>query len=150
MNPAAKFRYIGPAVVDSEITPTQIGSTWYPAAPAGTPSGIVILHFHGGAFMIGDGRTHDAGFAAKTLLDKTRLVGPVPIIVRLEPLVFGVLPQSVVPTVWVLGAAVVVGVGVARVVVRRLGEEAEAYQRGLRKKGEREGEDEKDDKEKED
>ncbi|RXW24578.1 hypothetical protein EST38_g1320 [Candolleomyces aberdarensis] len=59
--------------------------------------------------------------------DPTTLPGPVPIIVRLEPLMFGVIPQSVIPTIFALAGAVVVGTFVARAMVGRLRGEAEQY-----------------------
>ena len=57
------------------------------------------------------------------------LPGPVPIIIRLEPLLFGVLPQSVVPTLYAILAAVIVGIVIARVVIGRLRDDAEDYLR---------------------
>lgn len=64
--------YMGPANSDPDVQPAEIGGTWYPAKPSKTarPS-YVVLHLHGGAFVIGDGRTKDAGFAAKTLIANT-------------------------------------------------------------------------------
>lgn len=72
IQPADKALYVRVAVADPEIKPGAVGGTWYPAKPAvsGKP-GIVICHFHGGAFVIGDGRTKDAGFAAKLLIANT-------------------------------------------------------------------------------
>jgi hypothetical protein len=64
---------------------------------------------------------------AKSGQDPTRLPEPVPIIVRLEPLVFGIIPQSVIPTIFALVGAVVVGTFVARAMVGRLKGEAEQY-----------------------
>jgi acetyl esterase/lipase len=69
--PAPASFYKGP-LVDKEIKPEKIGGTWTPKAP--TASEIekgnvdVVLHFHGGAYVIGDGRDNDTGFLAKTLL----------------------------------------------------------------------------------
>jgi acetyl esterase/lipase len=72
MKPAATSKYIGVAACDAEIKPTEIGGTWYPSPPSSSSqTGDVILHFHGGAYVIGDGRYADAGFAAKTLLGNT-------------------------------------------------------------------------------
>lgn len=72
VQPADKLSYMGVANADPDIKPEQVGGTWYPAkiSVSGKP-GIVILHFHGGAYVIGDGRTKDAGFAAKTLIAET-------------------------------------------------------------------------------
>lgn len=68
LSPAERSLYAGPAV-DKEIMPETIGGTWTPSIPSGSkPDVDVVMHFHGGAYVIGDGRDHDAGFAAKTLL----------------------------------------------------------------------------------
>lgn len=65
--------------------------------------------------------------AQKSQQDPNMLPGPVPIIIRLEPLLFGVLPQSVVPTLYTILAAVATGVLIARVVIRRLQDDVEDY-----------------------
>lgn len=65
---ASPSYYAGALNADSEILPQRIGGTWYPRAPTPGTTGLVVLHFHGGAYVIGDGRTKDAGFAAKTLI----------------------------------------------------------------------------------
>ncbi|KAF2159693.1 hypothetical protein M409DRAFT_29855 [Zasmidium cellare ATCC 36951] len=80
VQPADKALYVKVAASDPEIRPGAVGGTWYPAKPSvpGKP-GIVICHFHGGAYVIGDGRTKDAGFAAKTLIansDATHVFAP--------------------------------------------------------------------------
>ena len=64
---------------------------------------------------------------AKSGQDPMKLPEPVQIIVRLEPLVFGVIPQSVIPTIFALAGAVVVGTFVARAMIGRLKGEAEQY-----------------------
>ncbi|KAK9425315.1 hypothetical protein SUNI508_13116 [Seiridium unicorne] len=69
IRPFPKKLYKGP--LESAITPTTIGGTWYPKATSSKdigPNGSVILHIHGGAFVIGDGRTATLGFLADTLL----------------------------------------------------------------------------------
>jgi acetyl esterase/lipase len=73
VSPEANPKYfVAIAKADPKIVPESMGGTWYPAAPTtNTRPGYVVLHFHGGAFVIGDGRTADAGFAAKTLLAHT-------------------------------------------------------------------------------
>ncbi|KAI0903406.1 FAD/NAD(P)-binding domain-containing protein [Ustulina deusta] len=65
--------YKGP-LSDTKIQPETIGATWTPARPP-SPSAAatgqkttVVLHFHGGGFVIGDGRDHDAGYLAQTLV----------------------------------------------------------------------------------
>jgi acetyl esterase/lipase len=69
VQPAAVSSYVGPAV-DQKIQPVAIGSTWTPAPLTTQSSGgaEVVLHYHGGAYVIGTGRDDDIGFLAKTLL----------------------------------------------------------------------------------
>ncbi|KAB8297784.1 hypothetical protein EYC80_001583 [Monilinia laxa] len=57
------------AIRPSTITPVPIGGTFYPSPPplSLSPDSTIVLHFHGGAFMYGDGRTKTCGFAAKIL-----------------------------------------------------------------------------------
>lgn len=72
VQPAESLSYMGVANSDPEVVPESLGGTWYPAKLSSSEKpGIVILHFHGGAYVIGDGRTKDAGFAAKTLIQNT-------------------------------------------------------------------------------
>jgi len=63
--------YKGPLRSNSDVTPAKIGATWYPA-PLTTSSDKsnvkVILHLHGGAFVVGSGRTAESGLFAKRLL----------------------------------------------------------------------------------
>ncbi|TGO57971.1 hypothetical protein BCON_0060g00450 [Botryotinia convoluta] len=67
--PASSSRYQGVTITNSEIKPEIIGGTWYPHQPSsGKEAGDVVLHFHGGAYVVGDGRTQDAGFCAETLI----------------------------------------------------------------------------------
>jgi len=72
---APSTRYIGPAAPVHNINPKPVGGTWYPAAPPPSDEAAmydtVVLHFHGGAFVIGDGRPTDTAFAAQTLLKHT-------------------------------------------------------------------------------
>jgi acetyl esterase/lipase len=72
IEPAPSSSYTGIVLKDNEIKPKAIGGTWYPA-PLGKFEGKeeVVLHFHGGAFVVGDGRKDDAGPLAKTILDNT-------------------------------------------------------------------------------
>ncbi|QSZ37073.1 hypothetical protein DSL72_009165 [Monilinia vaccinii-corymbosi] len=73
INPAPPSHYQGITKSNPNITPQPIGGTWYPAAPTDTQKiHNIILHFHGGAYVIGDGRSKDAGFAAATLLANSR------------------------------------------------------------------------------
>jgi acetyl esterase/lipase len=66
--------YRGPAAGDALIRPGEVGATWTPARPSPKAlSGnkiIVALHIHGGGFVLGDGRDKDAGFFARTLIDR--------------------------------------------------------------------------------
>ncbi|KFY34347.1 hypothetical protein V494_06846 [Pseudogymnoascus sp. VKM F-4513 (FW-928)] len=72
IKPGPSDKYIGVVDLDPEVKPETIGGTWYPARPSsGSAVGKVVLHFHGGAYTIGDGRDGDAGFAAKTLIANT-------------------------------------------------------------------------------
>ncbi|KAI0431746.1 FAD/NAD(P)-binding domain-containing protein [Xylaria sp. FL1042] len=63
--------YKGP-LSDPKIRPEAIGATWTPARPSSaevtSQRNTVVLHFHGGAFVIGDGRDHDTGYLARTLV----------------------------------------------------------------------------------
>jgi acetyl esterase/lipase len=56
---------------DKDIRPVTIGGTWYPSAPLKNYDGKIILHFHGGGYAIGAGRSADAAYAGKTLTDNT-------------------------------------------------------------------------------
>ncbi|GAP87190.1 putative sterigmatocystin biosynthesis lipase esterase stci [Rosellinia necatrix] len=71
IQPKSPKLYKGP-LKDVAIRPETIGATWTPARPppAGAMSrkATVVLHFHGGAFVIGDGRDQDTGYLARTLV----------------------------------------------------------------------------------
>jgi acetyl esterase/lipase len=71
IKPAKDNMYKGPLRSNADISPVEIGATWYPA-PLTTDSDKsnirVILHIHGGAFVTGDGRTADSGPMTKKLL----------------------------------------------------------------------------------
>ncbi|KAI1129262.1 FAD/NAD(P)-binding domain-containing protein [Nemania abortiva] len=71
ISPKSPKLYEGP-LNDTEIEPGPVGVTWTPArlqpAAVTDKKTTVALHFHGGAFVIGDGRDHDAGFVARTLV----------------------------------------------------------------------------------
>lgn len=53
------------------IRPQPVGGTWFPSPFQAPSDGFedidVILHFHGGAFVVGDGRTDYSGFQAGLL-----------------------------------------------------------------------------------
>lgn len=70
--PASKELYTGCVALDPNVKPTVVGGTWYPNVPnAQDKPEYVVMHFHGGAFVIGDGRDQDGGYAAKNLLEQT-------------------------------------------------------------------------------
>ncbi|KAL8918002.1 MAG: hypothetical protein Q9172_005593 [Xanthocarpia lactea] len=58
---------------DREIKPVQVGGTWFPTVydPADGKRQAVILHFHGGAFVLGDGRKRDLSYGAGLLTSHT-------------------------------------------------------------------------------
>lgn len=60
---------------DAAIQPAQLGMTWTPARPP-PPSllksdMVVALHFHGGGYVIGNGRDEDTGLLAASLTQHT-------------------------------------------------------------------------------
>ncbi len=72
--PRSQKLYRGP-LDDRTVQPAQLGMTWTPARPP-PPSlvkadMVVALHFHGGAFVIGNGRDDDTGLLAKSLTRHT-------------------------------------------------------------------------------
>lgn len=75
MPPRYTKAYQGPLVQDPVIEPRPLGATWTPARPPPeelSRAGMVVaLHFHGGAYVIGDGRDSDTGYLAKTFLRHT-------------------------------------------------------------------------------
>ncbi|KAL8740659.1 MAG: hypothetical protein Q9190_006663 [Brigantiaea leucoxantha] len=57
---------------DPEIKPDTIGGTWYPDVPGSSPGRpYVIMHLHGGAFVIGDGRPEELAFGSNLLVKHT-------------------------------------------------------------------------------
>ncbi|KAF2242225.1 alpha/beta-hydrolase [Trematosphaeria pertusa] len=72
---AAEGKYFkGPLVSNEDVKPTDIGGTWYPAplsASSDLGNVLVVLHIHGGAYVIGDGRTEASGYFAKKVLKHT-------------------------------------------------------------------------------
>ncbi|KAK1983038.1 alpha/beta hydrolase fold-3 domain-containing protein [Colletotrichum cereale] len=63
--------YCGPLASNPDVKPTTVGGTWFPERPDVEKGfdGVVVLQVHGGAFVLGDGRTDYCGFMAKTLID---------------------------------------------------------------------------------
>ena len=70
IQPAKEAQGTGP-VDDTEIKPTKLGGTWTPALVQKPNEVLVALHFHGGAYVMGDGRDADTGFIAQNLLKNT-------------------------------------------------------------------------------
>lgn len=74
VEPAKSELYTGVAV-DNEIEPETIGGTWYPNCfSPGTvipEDQYIVLHFHGGSYILGDGRTSSCHFLAKNILSYT-------------------------------------------------------------------------------
>ncbi|TDZ21565.1 Esterase [Colletotrichum orbiculare MAFF 240422] len=64
--------YRGPLASNPEVEPATIGGTWFPKQPDVEEGfgGTVVLEIHGGAFVLGDGRTGYCGFMADTLIQK--------------------------------------------------------------------------------
>ena len=67
INPAPNHVYHG-LLKDPDIRPTLTGGTWYTSPFQADNDQTVILHFHGGAYAIGEGRPSDVEFAARTLI----------------------------------------------------------------------------------
>lgn len=67
--PASTYKGL---LVDKEVKPGKMGGTWWPkpitAAEVASGNIDVVCHFHGGAYVIGDGRDADTAPLAKTLL----------------------------------------------------------------------------------
>ncbi|KAI1859396.1 hypothetical protein JX265_010399 [Neoarthrinium moseri] len=71
VRPQSLKLYQGP-LYDIVIRPEKLGVTWTPSPPSpaelASQSTTLALHFHGGGFVIGDGRDHDTGYLARTLV----------------------------------------------------------------------------------
>ncbi|KAJ6139232.1 hypothetical protein N7471_005718 [Penicillium samsonianum] len=74
IEPGGPELYTG-ITVDDEIQPVPIGGTWFPSLyqynTTTTQDKPVVLNFHGGSYIIGDGRTSSCQFLANSLLDHT-------------------------------------------------------------------------------
>lgn len=71
MTPADDEMYQGPLKSNKVVKPVKIGGTWYPTqltSDSDKSNVKVFLHFHGGAFVTGDGRTEQTGYSANALL----------------------------------------------------------------------------------
>ncbi|CAJ2508915.1 Uu.00g139410.m01.CDS01 [Anthostomella pinea] len=73
VKPLPREFFSGP--LESDIEPETVGGTWYPEAPSAPEiaSKTVILHLHGGAFVLGDGRTEFSGFTGKNFVEQEGL-----------------------------------------------------------------------------
>ncbi|EDU49615.1 alpha beta hydrolase fold-3 domain containing protein [Pyrenophora tritici-repentis] len=74
IKPAKDDAYKGPLRSNKDVVPVEIGATWYPApltSGSDTSNVRVILHMHGGAFVVGDGRTFGTGYMANKFLKYT-------------------------------------------------------------------------------
>ena len=67
ISPSPNHIYHG-LLADLEVRPTVTGGTWYPSPYKKGDEQIVILHFHGGAYVTSEGRSSDIDFEAKTLV----------------------------------------------------------------------------------
>lgn len=74
VEPAKPELYTG-VTVDEKIKPETIGGTWYPrrfSPEIVVPEDqYVVLHFHGGSYILGNGRTASCGFLVKNILNNT-------------------------------------------------------------------------------
>lgn len=74
IEPATPELYTG-ITVDEVIQPVTVGGTWFPTLyqynTTTTQDKHVILHFHGGSYILGDGRTASCQSLANNLLDHT-------------------------------------------------------------------------------
>ncbi|KAK7185754.1 alpha/beta hydrolase fold-3 domain-containing protein [Paraphaeosphaeria sporulosa] len=70
---AGKFK--GPMLANAQtVQPGDVGATWYPArleAGGVAADTRVLVHIHGGAYVVGDGRTEATGYLARSLLKHT-------------------------------------------------------------------------------
>ncbi|MCJ1305482.1 hypothetical protein MMC08_008296 [Hypocenomyce scalaris] len=64
VHPTKPERYVD-VLENGRVKPEKIGGTWYPSPYKIGNQQDVVLHFHGGAYVIGTGRADDAGFPAK-------------------------------------------------------------------------------------
>ncbi|KAF6815336.1 alpha beta hydrolase fold-3 domain containing protein [Colletotrichum sojae] len=72
VKPFSSDLYRGPLASNPDVKPGTVGGTWFPRKPNVDKGfdGPVLLQVHGGAFVLGDGRTESCGFMAQTLIDK--------------------------------------------------------------------------------
>ena len=74
INPSKDYVYHG-LLEDPKVQPTVTGGTWYPSPYKPGDKQTVVLHFHGGAYVIGQGRPSDVEFQATTLVKNLNAKG---------------------------------------------------------------------------
>jgi len=72
VQPARADAYTGVVSKDKLTKPVPIGGTWYPKTLQKYTGGDIVLHIHGGAFVVGDGRAGDSGFTAESILKNSK------------------------------------------------------------------------------
>ncbi|KAH8820772.1 Alpha/Beta hydrolase protein [Xylogone sp. PMI_703] len=72
IQPARSDAYTGVMTLDKQTRPDVIGGTWYPKTLEKYDGGEIVLHIHGGGFVVGDGRYKGSGFTAKLILKNTQ------------------------------------------------------------------------------
>lgn len=70
--PFSAEHYCVPLASNPDVKPAPAGGMWFPEKPDPEKGlgGFVVLHIHGGAFVLGDGRTGYSGFLAQTVMEK--------------------------------------------------------------------------------
>lgn len=73
VQPAPVELYTGILLSNTGVRPASIGATWYPAllSSSNVRHATVMLHMHGGAYVLADGRTSTSGSLASALLEHT-------------------------------------------------------------------------------
>ncbi|MCJ1246971.1 hypothetical protein MMC30_004182 [Trapelia coarctata] len=67
LEPAEKHVYRG-VLASKKVQPAAVGATWFPKRYTKPEDGKkIVLYVHGGAFVMGEGRSFDAGFPCITL-----------------------------------------------------------------------------------
>ena len=71
--PAAEDRFYKSPLLDADIRPAPVGGTWYPRKYQSQSDRHekVILHCHGGAFVLSDARDRNCALAAKITIQET-------------------------------------------------------------------------------
>lgn len=74
INPSKNYIYRG-LLEDPKVQPTITGGTWYPSPYQNGDEQKVLLHFHGGAYVMWEGRPSDVEFSATTLVKNLDVKG---------------------------------------------------------------------------